>query len=110
MTQVRPSRDVCSTRVKLRMLSNREASFGRIARREIDSMLADLDVVMLRLPDDPPDDLCTELERIATTIRNADAELINANRTAAGQLLALAQARLRRFVGMVEELPDVRSA
>ncbi|MFN3241183.1 MAG: hypothetical protein ACE37K_06680 [Planctomycetota bacterium] len=103
-------RDAYSARVMLRRIGGRDEQFGATIRERIDEMMAFLDAVILRLPDDPPDDMVEELERVVTTLSTADASLASGNSTASLQMIDLARARLERFVRKTPSLPDPNTA
>ena len=67
--------------------------------------LSDLDLVILRLPEDPPENLVAEVERIVRSLRNADEALSRGDSRAGMQSLDLASARLRRLAAQLPELP-----
>ncbi|MCK5941998.1 MAG: hypothetical protein KAI24_08530 [Planctomycetes bacterium] len=69
----------------------------------INEMMAFLDSVILRLPEDPPDAMVEELDRVVTTLRTADGSLQGGNESATMQMLDLARARLQRFAKQVDE-------
>ena len=91
------------------MIENREATFSESARQRTVRMMADLDTVLLHLPDDPPDDIVTEVDRIVTTLRNADANMQDRNESAAMQMLDLAQARIDRFARRLSDEFDAQA-
>lgn len=86
----------------LRRIGGRDEEFGKTIRERIDEMMAFLDAVILRLPEDPPDNMVEELERVVTTLRTADTTLLEGNSPAALQMIDLARARLERFAKQVE--------
>jgi len=96
-------RDAYSARVMLRRIGARDEDFGETVQDRINEMMAFLDAVILRLPDDPPDDMVEELERVVTTLGTADQSLVDGNNTASLQMLDLARARLERFAQQVED-------
>ena len=89
----------------LRMIQQRRHIQTASARERVLATLADLDVVMLRLPEDPPQQLVAEIERIVQSLRNADESLERADSRAGMLSLELASARLRRLAAELPELP-----
>lgn len=95
-------RDTHKARVLLRMIEHRDGEGVAGTRDHVMQMMAALDAVLARLPDDPPDHVVAELERIVTTLRTADACLQSGNAAGGMQTLELARARLERFVTMLD--------
>lgn len=94
-------RDTHKARVLLRMIEHRDGETAG-TRDHVLQMMAALDAVLTHLPDDPPDHVVAELERIVTTLRTADSCLSSGNKSGGLQTLELARARLERFVGMLD--------
>ena len=95
----------------LRMIQRHRHSQAASARERVLATLADLDLVILRLPEDPPDDMVAEVERIVMSLRNADETLSRGDARSGMQSLDLAAARLHRLADRlpvlpVEPLPD----
>ena len=87
----------------LRLIQRHRHSQAASARERVLATMADLDLVILRLPEDPPDDMIAEVERIVRSLRNAD-ETLGRGDSRSGMLsLELAAARLRR---LADRLPD----
>ncbi|MCR9245286.1 MAG: hypothetical protein NXI31_09660 [bacterium] len=90
-------RDAHTARVVLRMIDGRRHTSAASARERVMAMMADLDVVLLNLPEDPPDDLIQEVERIVVTLRTADESLSQGDSGSGMQMLGLAKSRLDRL-------------
>jgi len=95
-------REAHTARVVLRMIENREHKESESARERVMAMMAALDAVLLHLPDDPPDAMVAEIERVVTTLRTADVTLSSGNISGGLMTLDLARARLDRFVQSLE--------
>lgn len=103
--------DAHNARVMLRMIQRHRHSQAASARERVLSTMADLDLIILRLPEDPPQDLVDEVERIVSALRNADVRLADGDSRAGMLQLDLASARLRRLADRlppppVEPLPE----
>lgn len=85
------------------MIQRHRHSQAASARERVMATMADLDLVILRLPEDPPDDMVAEVERIVMSLRNADETLSRGDSRAGMLSLDLAAARLRR---LADRLPD----
>lgn len=85
------------------MLGNKDAMSGETVRCRIMRYMAALDLVILRLPEDPPDSMVDELDRIITTLRTAEQSAMGGTKQGALGLLDLAGARIERFAKVVEE-------
>lgn len=103
MTNSTSRRDAYSARALLRRIGGRDERFGDSVRERINEMMSFLDAVILRLPEDPPEDMVEELDRVVTTLHTADASLVDGNNAASLQMLELARARLERFAQRVED-------
>lgn len=79
------------------MIKGRRHTSAESARERVMAMMADLDVVLLHLPEDPPDEIITEVERVVITLRTADQCLSDGNSASGMQSLELAKARLDRL-------------
>ncbi|MCA8949011.1 MAG: hypothetical protein KDE27_05880 [Planctomycetes bacterium] len=90
-------RDAHTARVVLRMIKGRRHTSAASASERVMSMMADLDKVLLYLPQDPPDDIITDVERVVMTLRTADQCLTDGNTASGMQSLDLARARLDRI-------------
>lgn len=93
------------------MIQRHRHSQAASARERVLATMADLDLVILRLPDDPPDEMIAEVERIVMSLRNADETLSRGDSRAGMLSLELASARLSRLAARlpnppVEPLPD----
>lgn len=90
-------RDAHTARVVLRMIKGRRHTRAATANERVMAMMADLDKVLLYLPQDPPDDVIAEIERVVMTLRTADQCLSDGNSASGMQSLELAKARLDRI-------------
>ena len=96
-------RDAHTAKVVLRVIGNRSQGNRNSVRDQIVHMTLSLDEVILKLPEDPPDDMVAELERIVTALRTADQSLLAEQIPAALSSLELARQRLDRFVKTIDE-------
>lgn len=90
-------RDAQTVRAVLRRIGARKHTSAEGARERILAMMAALDYVMAHLPEDPPDDVVTEIERVVTTLRTSDDAFGAGNARSGMQTLDLARARLERL-------------
>ena len=90
-------RDAHTARVVLRMINGRRHTSSASASERVMEMMAHLDVVLLNLPEDPPADMISEIERIVVTLRTADQNFSDGNSASGMQSLELAKARLDRL-------------
>ena len=103
MNRPKPSRDAYSAKVVLRVIGKRAQGNRDSIRNQIVHMTLSLDEIIMKLPDDPPDDMVAELERIVTALRTADNSLLANEVPAALGSLDLARKRLDRFVQRIDE-------
>lgn len=99
-------RDAQSARSVLRKIGNHRHSNATSARDRVLDMMAGLDFVILHLPDDPPDDVMAEIERIVTTLRTSDEAFVSGNTRTGMQSLELARARLDRLTKQLSPPTD----
>lgn len=90
-------------KVVLRMLGSKGPLNNDNVRGRIMRFMAALDAIILRIPDDPPDDMVDELDRIITTLRTAEQAAEGNNMQSAVASLDLAGARIERFAKVVED-------
>ena len=109
MTNSNTRRDAHSAKVMLRMIDHRGKSAGLHASQRIEQMMAALDSVIMRLPEDPPDDMVQEFDRIVTTLRTADENVQAGNASSSRQSLDLAKARIERFAKLVEDYEPIQN-
>ena len=92
-----------SAKVVLRVLSNKDTLGKGSVRDRITPFMAALDVIILRIPEDPPASMVNELDRIITTLRTAEQAAVDNSMQSAIYALDLAGARIKRFARVVEE-------
>jgi len=90
-------------KVVLRMLGSKGPLNTDSVRARIMRFMEALDAVILRIPEDPPDHMVDELDRIITTLRTAEQAAEGNSMQSAVATLDLAGARIERFAKVVEE-------
>lgn len=90
-------RETVSAKALLCMIEMRRHSSAESARERVMAMMAALDAIILHLPEDPPDEVLVEVERVVTTLRTADESLQSGDSRTGIQSLDLAKGRLERL-------------
>lgn len=86
-----------AARATLRSIDRRRHARADRARERVATILGNLDVILMHLPEDAPADDLREIERIVNALRTAD-QNIGAGKLPAGmQALDLARARVDRM-------------
>lgn len=99
-------RDVITAKSVLRGIEKRRHARAEAAREKVLLMLASLDTILSRLPEDAPAEDLAEIERIVTTLRTADQSLSRGVLASGMQSLDLARARIERMAARLRPEDD----
>ncbi len=96
-------REVITAKSVLRGIEKRRHARAETAREKVLRMLAALDTIMSRLPEDAAASDLAEIERIVNTLRTADQSLSRGVTSSGMQSLDLARARIDRLADRLRD-------
>ena len=102
MSDINTHTNVRTARALLDELDEQKDSFDEGNDGSIPAMMAALDQLIMRMPDDPAGNLMDEFERIVNTLHTANELLDAGNTNGAAQSLAMAHSRINRLTDLIE--------
>lgn len=96
-------RDVIAAKAVLRGIEKRRHARAESARERVLRMMALLDTLLTRMPEDAPETDMREIERIVNALRTADQSLSRGITGEGMQALELAGARIQRLAARFQD-------